>query len=159
MPLHVDALAAAIVALASGAPAAAQEPGPASPEPQRRMMIARTLDEVPAWADRMFARLDANQDAAITADELTVLTRGPAGAMGGGRLRTMVAQSDASGDGRISREELGAGAARMFARMDANGDGRLSDEELPRPPAAPAPAAVPMPAPEPMPMPENPAGD
>ena len=79
--------------------------------------------------------------------------------MGGGRLRRMISQSDSSNDGRISREELIAGAERMFTRMDANGDGTLSDDELPRPPAPQRPPAMPMPAAEPMPMPEMPGGD
>ena len=121
----------------------------------------RALADVPAWADRLFGRLDANQDDAITGEELAVLSSGPAAAMGGGRLRRMIAQSDSSNDGRISREELTAGTERMFTRMDANGDGALSDAELPRPPAPPQAPSIPMPAPEPepMPMPEMPGGD
>ena len=142
-------LAAAAVALAGTA--LAQTPPPGG---QGRGMIPRTTADLPGWTDRLFARLDANQDAAITGDELAVLTSGPGAAMGGGRLRTMVAQSDASNDGRISREELGAGTQRMFSRMDANGDGQLSDDELPRLPARQAPPAIPMPSPEPMPMPD-----
>lgn len=151
MTFQTRSLAAATVGalFALSGPALAQTPPP--PDGQGRSMIPRTMAELPGWTDRLFARLDANQDAAITGDELAVLTRGPAAAMGGGRLRTMVAQSDASNDGRISREELGAGTARMFSRMDANGDGQLSDDELPRRPAPAQPPAIPMPEPEPMP--------
>lgn len=169
MTSRAHALAASVAVLFLSSPAAAQTvpaqeagAGPVTVrtgQPGGGMGPARTLAEVPAWTDRLFGRLDANQDAAITGDELTVLTRGPAGAMGGGRLRTMIAQSDASGDGRITREELGVGTGRMFTRMDANGDGQLSDDELPRPPAPVRPPSVPMPAPEPMPMPEMPGGD
>lgn len=112
------------------------------------------LADVPAWADRIFDRLDANQDGSVTGDELAVLSSGPAAAMGGGRLRRMISQSDANNDGRISREELTAGAERMFTRMDVNGDGVLSGDELPRPPAPPRAPAVPMPQPEPMPFPD-----
>ena len=119
----------------------------------------RALADVPVWADRLFGRLDANQDAALTGDELAVLSSGPAAAMGGGRLRRMIGQSDSSNDGRISREELTAGTERMFTRMDADGDGVLSDSELPRPPAPPRPPSMPAPEPEPMPMPEMPGGD
>ena len=119
----------------------------------------RALADVPVWADRLFGRLDANQDAALTGDELAVLSSGPAAAMGGGRLRRMIAQSDASNDGRISREELIAGTERMFRRMDADGDGVLSDDERPRPPAPRRPPPLPAPEPEPMPFPEMSGGD
>lgn len=168
MTYRPHALAASVAILFLSSPAAAQTPQApdtaAPPAPMRMgppgggMGPARTLAEVPAWTDRLFGRLDANQDAAITGDELTVLTRGPAASMGGGRLRTMIAQSDASGDGRITRDELGVGTERMFVRMDANGDGQLSDDELPRPPEPPRAPAIPMPAPEPMPMPDMPGG-
>lgn len=156
MTSHMHALAATIAALVLTAPAAAQTPGGGQ---GGGMAPARTLAEVPAFAERLFGRLDANQDAAITGDELAVLSSGPAAAMGGGRLRRMISQSDASNDGRISREEMIAGAERMFRRMDADGDGALSDDELPRPPAPQRPPGIPMPTPEPMPAPEMPGGD
>jgi hypothetical protein len=117
-------------------------------------MLPRTADGVPAWADRIFGRLDANADGAVTGNELTPLTQEPIASMGGGRLRAMISQSDANRDARVSREEFGAGALRAFQRMDTNIDGQLSDDELPRPPAAARPMAIPMPAPaNPMPMP------
>ncbi|MFN3930633.1 MAG: EF-hand domain-containing protein [Brevundimonas sp.] len=142
--------AAALGVLLLAAPAAAQT-GPGVPG--GGMGPPRALAHVPAWADRLFDRLDANQDGAVTGDELAVLSRGPAGAMGGSRLRRMIGQSDASNDGRISREEMTAGAQRMFNRMDANGDGLLSETERPRPAAPPASPAMPMPAAEPETMP------
>lgn len=139
-------------ALLSGlaAPAPAQTPPPAG-----GMRLPRASDEVAPWADRLFVRLDANQDAMITGGELAVLANPTVAAMGGSRLRAMIAQSDASRDSRISREEMAAGAQRMFSRMDRDGDGRLADEELPQPPTRPA--AVPMPAPT-SPMPVFPDG-
>ena len=133
-------------------PASAQTPSGA--DPGGGMGPPRALADVPVWADRLFGRLDANQDAALTGDELAVLSSGPAAAMGGGRLRRMIAQSDSSNDGRISRDELTAGTERMFNRMDADGDGTLSEAERPRPPAPPRPPSIPMPQPEPMPMPD-----
>ena len=69
-------------------------------------------------------------------------------------MRRMIGQADASNDGRISREELTAGAERMFRRMDADGDGVLSEDERPRPPAPRRPPTLPTPEPEPMPFPE-----
>ncbi|RYG10606.1 MAG: hypothetical protein EON96_16490 [Caulobacteraceae bacterium] len=122
------------------------------------LMPPRSADQVAAWADRLFTRLDANQDAAITGDEMSMLTRPEIASRGGGRLRAMISQSDTSRDARISREELVAGAERMFARMDRNGDGQISDDELPQQPAPPRPPSIPMPAPTPMPMPMPPEG-
>ena len=86
------ALAVAIAALSLSAPAAARIYG--AQTPGGGMGPPRALAEAPAWADRLFGRLDANQDAAVTGDELAVLSSGPAAAMGGGRLRRMIAQSD-----------------------------------------------------------------
>ncbi|MDY6924045.1 MAG: hypothetical protein SWI22_08815 [Pseudomonadota bacterium] len=155
------ATALGLLVLLAG-PAAAQTGPGGGPGPGQGggMGPPRALADVPAWADRLFDRLDANQDAVLTGDELAVLSRGPAGSMGGGRLRRMIGQSDTSNDGRISREELTAGARRMFNRMDADGDGLLSDAERPRPPAPPTTPGVAMPAPEPetMPFPDMSAG-
>ena len=107
------------------------------------LTLPRTADAVAPWADGLFTRLDANQDGNITGNELAILANPMVAAMGGSRLRAMIAQSDANRDSRISREELAAGAQRMFNRMDRNGDGRLSDAEMPQPPARPAPIAIP----------------
>jgi hypothetical protein len=160
-PAH--ALAASVGALLLlSSPGLAQTPPPGGGQGGGQgggMGPPRALADVPPWAERLFGRLDADQDAAVTGQELAVLSSGPAAAMGGGRLRRMIAQSDSSNDGRISREEMVAGAERMFTRMDANGDGTLSDDELPRPPAPQRAPALPMPTPEPMPMPDMPGGD
>lgn len=114
--------------------------------------------QIAPWADRLFARLDTDQNDMLTGGELMVLTQGGAAAMGGGRLRAMIAQSDTSRDSRISREEMAAGALRLFDRMDANGDGRLTGSELPQ---RPEPMRVPsMPVePAPDPFPPMPEGD
>lgn len=118
----------------------------------------RTADAVAPWAGRLFTRLDANQDASITGNELAILANPMVASMGGSRLRAMIAQSDSSRDSRISLEEMTAGAQRMFTRMDTNADGRLSDAELPRPPAPPAPAPVNIPPADPNPFPDMPNG-
>ena len=158
MTHHSTALAASIGALCLvAAPALAQTPpggGPGGGMGGGGMGPPPALADVPTWAGRIFGRLDANADDAVTGDELAVLSSGPAAAMGGGRLRRMISQSDASNDGRISREELTAGAERMFRRMDVNGDGVLSGDELPRPPTPQRAPAIPMPQPEPMPFPD-----
>ena len=118
----------------------------------------RTADAVAPWAERLFARLDANQDASITGNELAILANPMVASMGGSRLRAMIAQSDSSRDSRISLEEMTAGAQRMFTRMDTNGDGRLSDAELPRPAAPAAPAPVNIPPADANPFPDMPNG-
>lgn len=157
----------ALLALAAS-PALAQTPqtmqAPPGPPPEGRMgggmMLPRATDQIAPWTDRLFARMDANQDGSITGDELTPLTQPEIASRGGGRLRAMISQSDANRDARVSHDELSAGALRAFQRMDVNGDGQLADDELPRPPAPPRPVAIPMPqpAPMPMPMPPEPSG-
>jgi Ca2+-binding EF-hand superfamily protein len=119
----------------------------------------RAADAVAPWAERLFTRLDANQDASITGNELAILANPMVASMGGSRLRAMIAQSDSSRDSRISLEEMTAGAQRMFNRMDTNGDGRLSDAELPRPAAPAPPASVNIPPADSNPFPDMPNGD
>lgn len=157
------AFAVSFTALALATPAFAQEGSPTAPPGggprmggggMMGMMLPRTTAEVEPWADRIFARLDANQDSAITGDELSMLSRPEIAQRGGSRIRAMISQSDTDRDARVTQEELRAGALRMFQRMDVNGDGQLTGDELPQPPAQARPMAVPMPAqPDPMPMP------
>ena len=118
----------------------------------------RAADDVAPWAERLFTRLDANQDASITGNEMAILANPMVASMGGSRLRAMIAQSDSSRDSRISLEEMTAGAQRMFNRMDTNGDGRLSDAELPRPAAPAPPASVNIPPADSNPFPDMPNG-
>lgn len=121
------------------------------------LTVPRTAEAVQPWAERVFSRLDVNQDGNITGDELAVLANPTVAALGGSRLRAMIVRSDTSHDSRISAEEFAAGAQRMFDRMDRNGDGRLSDDELPQPPVRPAPLTLPPPA-DPVPFPNMPDG-
>jgi len=118
----------------------------------------RTADSVAPWAERLFTRLDGNQDSSITGNELALLANPMVASMGGSRLRAMIAQSDANRDSRINLEEMTAGAQRMFDRMDMNGDGRLSDAELPQRPASPPAIAMPPPAPTMPTFPDTPDG-
>lgn len=118
----------------------------------------RNADAVAPWAERLFTRLDSNQDSSITGNELALLANPMVASMGGSRLRAMIAQSDANRDSRINLEEMTAGAQRMFNRMDTSGDGRLSDAELPRPAAPAAPPPVNIPPADSNPFPEMPNG-
>ncbi len=156
MTLHSIVPAIVFSALLAGSAAAAQDAPPAGAMAGGGMMPPRSADAVTPWAERLFARLDANQDAAVTGDEMAMLTRPEIASRGGGRLRAMISQSDAIRDARVSQEELAAGALRMFTRMDVNGDGQLADDEMPRPPAPPRPMSIPMPPAQPtMPMPDG----
>lgn len=118
----------------------------------------RAADAVAPWAERLFTRLDANQDSNVTGNELAILANPMVASMGGSRLRAMIAQSDANRDSRINLEEMTAGAQRMFNRMDTNGDGRLSDTELPRPAAPAARPPVDIPPADSNPFPDMPNG-
>lgn len=118
----------------------------------------RSADAVAPWSERLFTRLDANQDSNVTGNELAILANPMVASMGGSRLRAMIAQSDANRDSRINLEEMTAGAQRMFNRMDTNGDGRLSDAELPRPAAPAAPPPVNVPPADSNPFPDMPNG-
>lgn len=76
MTLPAKAFAVALgAACLLSAPAVAQTaPGPAAGQPDS-MGPPRARAEIPAWADRLFDHLDANQDAAVTGDELAALSR------------------------------------------------------------------------------------
>jgi len=141
-----------------GAPGGAAPGAPPGMGGAGMLSLPRTADAVAPWADGLFTRLDDNQDDNITGNELAILANPTVAAMGGSRLRAMIAQSDSSRDSRISREELAAGAQRMFNRMDRNGDGRLSDAEMPQPPAPPAPPAIAIPPADANPFPDMPDG-
>lgn len=143
MTLRPVALIAPLVLFAALAGSASAQTPPPGGGMGGGMSLPRTSEEVAPWSARIFARLDANQDASITGNELAIFANPTVAAMGGSRMRAMIVQSDTSRDSRISAEELAAGAQRMFTRMDLNGDGRLTDDELPQRPAPPAPVAIP----------------
>lgn len=82
--------------------------------------LPRTAEEVRPWTERLFTRLDANQDGALVEAELAVLDN-PAGGGGGARFKAMILQADADADARITLEELAGGTQRMFERMSSRG--------------------------------------
>jgi len=110
-------------------PQGANDPGMIPRGPGTRP--PQTLAEMQARNDRIFARLDANADGAITGAELAVLASGPQGGRAGGRIREMFSRADADRNSRITLEEIRDATAGRFARMDADGDGVVTDEERP----------------------------
>jgi Ca2+-binding EF-hand superfamily protein len=81
--------------------------------------------EVPRMPDEMFKRLDANNDGALTPDELAAK-----GARFAEHAQKRFQHEDANGDGAISQDEVIAAVDKRFARMDKNGDGVLTQDEL-----------------------------
>ncbi len=116
-----------LATMAQSAPAT-----PPAPPPAGRMMDLRAADadgdgvvtrqEALARADAMFARLDANHDGTVTADERRNAMAVAAPRPGGGR-------GDRAGRD-LTLADMRDMAGRRFDRMDANGDGRLDAAEL-----------------------------
>ena len=48
------------------------------------------------------------------------------------KVRDILTESDANGDGRVSRREFDAHRADIFAKLDRNGNGVVSEEDAPR---------------------------
>lgn len=78
-----------------------------------------TRQEFMAASDARFARMDANKDGKLTADERQ-----------GRRGGRMGATADANGDGVVTLEEQRAQAARTFDRLDRNKDGKIDASEI-----------------------------
>ena len=109
-----------------------------------------TLAEVNAEIDAHLARIDANGDGAVDAEEretahammreMRAERRGAGDGEGRGEHRGhrggrhggpggMLERMDADGDGRITRGELGARAEEHFARIDSDGNGVVTEAE------------------------------
>lgn len=48
------------------------------------------------------------------------------------KLRSILTESDANADGKVTRREYDAHRADIFARLDRNGNGVVSEEDAPR---------------------------
>lgn len=126
--------------LAAGVAIAMQSETPAA-APKKPITKAEML----ARADARFARMDANQDGQLDANERKAGADATRAAMadrqggemadfvpggrGGGMGERMLARIDTNGDGMISKAENRAAAEARFARMDANGDGTIGADE------------------------------
>ncbi len=124
-------IAAGALALAAG-PVLAQNAAPGSAAKAEGM----TLQQFQAAnGDKLFARLDANKDGKISAEEFAAFREGNAkvdaqATKAGKRGARLFARFDKDKDGSLSRTEADAVLAWRFKRMDANNDGVLSLEEL-----------------------------
>ena len=110
----IKLLAPFILFSALAGAAAAQTPPPGGGMGGGMGGFPRSTEEVQPWAERLFGRFDANQDGAITEDELAVLDSPNAAPMGGSRFRTMILAADANSDARVSSAEWTAAAQQMF---------------------------------------------
>lgn len=100
------------------------------------------LEEARHARGRLFDRLDADGDGALSEGEITAARkprRADAAATTAARPKSrLLARADADKDGKLSRDEYLALASETLARRDRNGDGRVTADELPPPrPRAP----------------------
>lgn len=146
--------------------------GSAAAQVRGSMIPPETLEVSLQRSDRMFERLDADRDGAITSVEIaSVAQRGPGqggqgpggpgrrGGRGPGMMGQMFTAADADGDGRITREELRVSARARFCEQDVNGDGLISVDERPAFPGRPGPAFGPPPSEDLMPSTGEMSGD
>ncbi|PZO03117.1 MAG: hypothetical protein DCF28_07840 [Alphaproteobacteria bacterium] len=124
--------------------------GPAAAQVRGSMIPPETLEVSLQRSDRMFDRMDADADGALTEAEIAAMGQrargqgGPGGGaalQGGGRgagmMARMFATADMDGDTRITRDEMRTSATARFREQDRNGDGLVSADERPafsRPP-------------------------
>lgn len=95
-------------------------------------------EEVVAFDERMFATADANTDGFIDEEEFVVTDMGGAAfareqgkiADYENRKRTLMAEIDESGDGRVSRGEFLAAIFESFREADADENARIDQSEF-----------------------------
>jgi len=138
---------------------------PAVAQVRGSMIPPETLEVSLQRSDRMFDRLDADRDGAITQAEIAAMGQraqgqgvqgqggqgpGPGPGRGGGRgagmMGQMFATADADGDSRITREEMRMSATARFREQDRNGDGLVSADERPAFPGRAGPGFGPPPS-------------
>jgi Ca2+-binding EF-hand superfamily protein len=77
-------------------------------------------------AERMFSRLDENNDGSLSEAEMS---NPPVGSPGK-KPERMFSRLDLDGDGLVSSTEMNAPVVEMFERLDIDGDGVISSEEM-----------------------------
>ena len=106
-----------LLAFSATAAAAAQRP---NPDTNGDGVVSRS--EHLTASDRGFARMDANKDGVIDADEQARIAK----MMGG---RNILGPADLDKDGRVSKAEFAKATNYRFDQADANKDGKLDQAE------------------------------
>jgi hypothetical protein len=135
-------IAAMLAGSALAAPALAQSAAPdaAAPDDGGMRHMDRgpiTRDAYLARADKRFARMDANNDGAVTINEIGMRrpmngnsdTPPPAPAGENRFAQHMLDRLDTNHDGKVTRDEMRADAAARFDAADTNHDGTLDESE------------------------------
>lgn len=89
---------------------------------------AITFEELQSHRDAMLERVDANGDGVVSRDEMQARVaerQSKRAERAGQRFERL----DANGDGMVDRDERRAAAEARFERMDRDGDGRITREE------------------------------
>jgi Ca2+-binding EF-hand superfamily protein len=86
----------------------------------------RSLEDVTAKSAAEFAKIDANADGALDADELKKQASERIEFTKKRKLHT----TDANNDGRLTEDEFTARSVKRFAELDLNSDGRLAEDDF-----------------------------
>lgn len=87
--------------------------------------------EVLASAEKIFERRDSNKDGALdTADARPMKGMGYQGKGGEERAERMLKRLDTNNDGKVSQDEMLAGATQTFERFDADKNGEVAKAEV-----------------------------
>jgi Ca2+-binding EF-hand superfamily protein len=86
-----------------------------------------TKEEVAAYADQRFARLDWNKDGTVDQADREALRKETVDYA----VKRMAHRMGAGPDGKVTREQFQAKAAERFARLDVDNDGKITRKELP----------------------------
>ena len=146
--------------------------GPAAAQVRGSMIPPETLEVSLQRSDRMFDRMDANADGALTEAEIAAMGQraegqgsqgggaaGQRGGRGAGMMARMFATADMDGDARITRDEMRTSATARFREQDRNGDGVVSADERPAFPGRPGGGLIPPSAGDQMPPMGDMSGD
>lgn len=85
---------------------------------------AVSAEEMAQHRQKMFAEIDSDGDGFITTEENEAFKEKMR------KQRGLFARADSDGDGRVSAAEFSAQADKMVSRMDRNGDGSIGPEEM-----------------------------
>lgn len=88
-----------------------------------------TADEHAGAAATMFTAMDKDNDGAVTAAEMDA-AQGAMGGSGAISSADKIKVIDTNRDGRLSKEEHVAGSQMMFSKMDTDANGTLNEAEF-----------------------------